>query len=122
MTETQETKEIKFDVPDHTTSCKSVKCSCNYEDLPKSCNIRLYINELEIKVLQGKILELQCDSLINEARDTYQNQFNKKVSELTQGQSPQKIVKKTPPKKKSPPQSTSRKKTKNVSDDDEDDD
>ena len=65
MTETQ---EVKFNVQDHTSACKSLKCNCDYKDLPKTCSIRLLISEMEIEILKGKIIEIQYKNMKDEEK------------------------------------------------------
>jgi hypothetical protein len=105
MTETQDTKEVKFNIPDHTTLCKSTKCSCDYKDLPKTCNIRLLISELEIEVLKGKIIEIQYKNLTEDDKGEVDNEVvnenkrlnaeNLKLKKQLERQKPQKKSKKS---------------------------
>jgi hypothetical protein len=112
MTETQ---EVKFNVQDHTTSCKSLKCNCDYKDLPKTCSIRLLISEMEIEILKGKIIEIQYKNMKDEEKgevdDLVENAINENKRLTAENLKLKKQIEKIKPQKRT-------KKSK----DDEDDD
>ena len=112
MTETQ---EVKFTVPDHTSSCKSVKCNCDYKNLSKTCSIRLLITEMEIEILKGKIIEIQYNRMKDEEKGEIDDQVEQVINEHKKLTAENLKLKKQLEKQK--PQ----KRTKKVKDEDDDD-